>query len=257
MNPFITPEWPAPQHVKAYSTQRYPGESLGVYAGLNLGLHVGDNEENVLANRQSLILNANLPESPRWLNQVHGNAVVLAETVSSDLASKNSETTSADAAYTQKKETVCVVMTADCLPILLTNKEGTEVAAVHAGWRGLAAGIIEQTLSTLKSDASSLLAWLGPSISWPHYEVDESVYSCFAQTHTTKECEQAFILKSNKPRWLANIPLLAQQQLIRYGVQINNIYLSHECTYAHPEHYFSYRRDGVTGRMASLIWLAD
>ena len=247
--PLFIPSWPAPKNIKAYSTLRYPGKSYEVYAGFNLARHVGDDKNQVLANRRDLIDYANLPSIPKWLNQTHGNIALLAETILSEIAPN------ADASYTQKSDQVCVVMTADCLPILVTNKEGTEVAAIHAGWQGLAAGVIENTLSALTSEPESLLVWIGPSIHQPNYEVDEDFYARFSETHSQKELDAAFGLKNKQKKWLANVPLLATQRLIRCGVNSHDIYLSDQCTYANPERYFSYRRDGVTGRMASLIWI--
>ncbi|MES2203961.1 MAG: peptidoglycan editing factor PgeF [Pseudomonadota bacterium] len=245
-------QWPAPKNIKAYCTTRYPGKSVDPYAEFNLALHVGDDKECVLKNRQDLMQRANLPSTPKWLNQTHSNIALLAETISSELAPN------ADASYTQKPNEVCVVMTADCLPILVTNKAGTEVAAIHAGWQGLAAGVIENTLLKLSSKPSELLIWIGPSIHQANYEVGEDFYMKFAETHSQKELNAAFVgAAGGRPlKWLANVPLLAVQRLIRLGVNIDNIYLSNECTYANPEKYFSYRRDAATGRMASLIWIS-
>lgn len=247
--PLLIPSWPAPNNIRAYSTLRYPGESHGVYAGFNLALHVGDEKSQVLANRHDLIDYANLPSTPKWLNQTHSNIALLAETISSDIVPN------ADASYTQKSDQVCVVMTADCLPILVTNKEGTEVAAIHAGWQGLAAGVIENTLSALTSRPESLLVWIGPSIHQPNYEVGEDFYARFSETHSQKELEAAFVLNNQQQKWLADVPLLAKQRLIRCGVNPQDIYLSNECTYANSKRYFSYRRDGITGRMASFVFI--
>lgn len=250
MVPLITPQWPAPKNIKAYTTLRYPGHSQDVYAGFNLATHVGDNTAHVQANRHALIEYAHLPSEPKWLNQVHSNIAVLAENIPLD------EEPNADASYTQKMNTVCVVMTADCLPILITNQEGSEVAAIHAGWRGLANDVIENTLSALQSPSDSLMAWIGPSISQASYEVDEEVYAAFAKKHSQAECQQAFKMKdAPKKKWLADMPFLAKQRLFCLGIPARHIYLSNECTYAQAGRYFSYRRDGVTGRMASLIFI--
>jgi len=246
--PFFVPEWPMPNRIRAYSTLRYPGDSLGVYEQFNLALHVGDDENHVLANRHQLMQLAHLPSTPRWLNQTHSNTALLAETISAEVPPN------ADASYTQKTGEVCVVMTADCLPILITNKEGTEVAAIHAGWQGLAKGVIENTLSKLSSKPESLFIWIGPSIQQASYEVGEDFYAAFATSHTSQEMNATFLTQQHQ-KWLANVPLLAVQRLMRSGVLKDNIYLSGECTYANSEKYFSYRRDGVTGRMASLIWI--
>lgn len=245
--PLVIPQWPAPKNIRAYYTTRYPGKSTGAYAEFNLALHVNDNEKYVLENRQDLMQYAHLPSMPKWLNQTHSTIALLADTISSEIAPN------ADASYTKKPHQVCVVMTADCLPILVTNKDGTEVAAIHAGWQGLAAGVIENTLSALTSKSDELLVWIGPSIHQANYEVGEDFYERFTAMHSQQERDAAF--KTFGQKWLANVPLLAAQRLLRLGVAKKNIYLSNECTYAHPEKYFSYRRDGVTGRMASLIWI--
>lgn len=248
--PFFTPQWPIANHVRAYSTLRYPGNSWGVYKQFNLALHVDDDERHVLSNRQQLMQLMHLPSTPKWLNQTHSSIALLAETISLKIAPN------ADASYTQKTEEVCVVMTADCLPILITNKEGTEVAAIHAGWQGLAKDVIENTLSKLSSKPESLLIWIGPSIQQANYEVGEDFYAAFATSHTLQEMHAAFLAQQHQ-KWLANVPLLAVQRLMRCGVLQDNIYLSGECTYANCDKYFSYRRDGVTGRMASLIWIEN
>jgi YfiH family protein len=246
----IRPSWPAPQNISACTTLRYPGKCVAPYEGLNLALHVGDNPVVVLENRYDLHNFLNLPQEPRWLNQTHSNIALLAETISAD------SPPSADASFTQKNNTVCVVMTADCLPILVTNTDGTEVAAIHAGWQGLAKGVIENTLSKLHSKPEELMIWIGPSIQQAHYEVGEDFHAAFAKNHSLEEMHAAFVIQSNQ-KWLANVPLLAIQRLTRFGVQEKSIYLSNECTYANPEKYFSYRRDGVTGRIASLIFISD
>lgn len=253
-NPLLlTPKWPAPSNIKAYTTLRSPGYSEGPYASFNLGHHVGDNENDVRANRETLFQKANLPSEPKWINQTHSNIAVLAETIS------DAQVVTADASYTQKPNTICAVLTADCLPILVTNKEGSEVAAIHAGWRGLANGVVENTLATLASSPETLLVWIGPSISQPYYEVGEDFYAAFAEFHTENECHEAFKRKPIKetPKWLADVPLLAYQRLVKIGLKPQHIYLSNECTYSHEDRYFSYRRDGVTGRMASMIYIAS
>ena len=245
----ITPNWAAPSHIKAYTTLRTPGNSLPPYNSFNLALHVGDNEAHVRDNRETLKQIAHLPSEPRWINQVHSNIALLAETVPFDQA------ITADATHTQKADTICIVLVGDCLPILVTNKAGTEVAAIHAGWRGLAGGIIENTLTALHSAPETLMIWIGPSVSQPYYEVGEDFYTAFAVEHTPEERQQAFQETPKDKKWLANVPLLAKQRLIKLGVLSQNIYLSNECTYAHPERYFSYRREGITGRIASMIFI--
>ncbi len=252
MNPFITPNWSAPSHIKAYTTLRYPGHSQAPYAGNNLAFHVGDNKSHVQMNRQAMRQALHLPDEPKWINQTHSTIALLAENISSN------ETITADASFTQQPNTICVVMTADCLPILVTNKEGSEVAAIHAGWRGLAEGIIENTLASLQSTSDTLIVWIGPSVSQPHYEVGDDVYNAFAAHHSLSEMQQAFQKKPmiEQQKWFADVPLLAYQRLLRLGVHSDSIYLSNECTYAQSDRYFSYRRDGVTGRLASMIFIA-
>lgn len=246
--PLQIPAWPAPKNIQACYTTRTPGKSLGEYAEFNLALHVNDHALHVQENRQNLTQCASLPTTPKWLNQIHSATAVLADTVSFEFPPD------ADASFTRSSNEVCAVMTADCLPILVTNKAGTEVAAIHAGWQGLAKGVIESTLSKLSSPPNSLLIWIGPSIHQANYEVGEDFYAAFAKQHSSHEMSLAFS-KQPHQKWRANVPLLAVQRLKRLGVSEKNIYLSQECTYAHPEKYFSYRRDGVTGRMASLIWI--
>lgn len=264
--PFFIPQWPAPTNIKACSTLRYPGQSTGNYAEFNLATHVGDDLKNVQANRDDLMIVANLPSQPKWLNQTHTNQCILAE----DIQLNHPNPTPLDASHTRQNNIVCVVMTADCLPILVTNKAGTEIAAIHAGWKGLTNGVVENTLSALNSEPESLMVWIGPSISKPYYEVGEDVYDAFARYHTVAECEAAFTPNNpdhsimdtyqsmqdiHQKKWLVDVPLLAQQRLIRLGIEPHDIYLSGECTYAKPDRYFSFRRDNITGRMASLIWM--
>ena len=251
MNNYTIPHWPAPACIKAYTTVRTAGYSNEPYHSFNLALHVGDNELDVLNNREKLKNDLKLPAEPKWINQTHSNIAVLAKTIS------DKKVITADASYTQENNTVCAVLTADCMPILVTNQAGTEIAAIHAGWKGLADGIIESALSALKSSLKELLIWIGPSISQAHYEVGKDFYDAFISHHTEQEIAHAFHRKptSDTLKWLADVPLLATQRLTKLGVLSKNIYLSHECTYKHADRYFSYRRDGITGRIASLIWI--
>lgn len=242
VNPFIIPQWPAPKHIKAYSTTRNGGMSVGRYASFNLGLHVGDKDAMVLYNRTHLQQLCHIPSEPKWLQQVHSDIAIDAAQITAN--------TAADASYTSKFNTVCVIMTADCLPILITNQKGSEIAAIHAGWRGLAAGIVENTLKQLNSPPQDLMAWIGPGIGPQHYEVGSDVYQHFASS--PRDVSPAFLPHEDK--WLANMPKLAEQRLLAAGVQ--QIYHSNECTYSQPSKYFSYRREGITGRMATLIWIA-
>lgn len=241
MPDILLPDWPAPANVCAISTTRQAGVSVSPYNSFNLAMHVGDDTVAVQQNRQTLQQQSSMPEQPVWLNQVHANQVV-------QLSSATAESITADAAFTAQPGVVCSVMTADCLPLLLCNTEGTQVAAVHAGWRGLAAGVIENALSCF-STTKSVLAWLGPAISVEAFEVGEEVYQIF--TSQSPQAAQAFIPHHNK--WRADLYLLARQRLQQAGV--TQIYGGQYCTYRQADQFFSYRRDGQTGRMASCIWL--
>jgi len=241
---FITPDWPAPPRVKALQSTRLGGVSEGHYAGLNLALHVGDDPTSVVANRERL--RAHLPSEPRWLKQTHGTQVAVL-TPALERASLE-----ADAAYTRHSNVVCAVQTADCLPILLCDREATVVAAEHAGWRSLCAGLIEATLRKLSMPPDSILAWLGPAIGPTAFEVGGEVYKAFVDAKT--EAASAFMVAHPSSRkYLADLYALARQRLRNAG--ITAIYGGNFCTYKDEERFYSYRRNGVTGRMASLIWL--
>jgi hypothetical protein len=238
----IIPNWPAPATVRAVSTTRLGGVSLPPYASLNLAGHVGDLPEHVAENRRRLARTAGLPAEPAWLDQVHGTVVVAAETVGSPIA--------ADAAWTGQINRPCVVMTADCLPVLLCDQSGTVVAAVHAGWRGLAGGVVITAVRQLAKPPVELLAWLGPAIGPAAFEVGEEVRAAFLALDGGNA---ASFRPSPAGRWLADLYGLARRQLQRLGV--NRIYGGDCCTFSNPARFFSYRREQRTGRMASLIWL--
>lgn len=237
--PVIYPDWPAPANVKAIQTTRVGGVSTGVYDSLNLGDHVNDQPQAVAANRQRL--SHLLPSEPVWLNQVHGIRVIDAALASC--------VERADASVTTRKQVVCVTMTADCLPVLLCDTAGTVVAAVHAGWRSLCDGVIEATVAAMPLP-SNLLAWLGPAIGPQAFEVGGEVRAQFIAQDA--QAEHAFVAHGDK--WLGDLYAIARQRLQRLGV--TQIYGGGRCTYREPETFFSFRRDGDTGRMASLIWLA-
>lgn len=238
---FITPAWSSPPQVHALTTTRRGGVSLPPYDSLNLGDHVGDDPAAVAWNRRRLLEKLELPGEPRWLSQVHG--ICSADAAMVEMGCE------ADASYTDRAGVVCAVLTADCLPILLCDREGRRVAAVHAGWRGLLGGVIEQTVSAMGSD-SELLAWLGPAIGPNAFEVGDEVRAAFI-AHTP-DAEAAFVPSANA-RWLADIYTLARQRLHRAGV--SSVSGGEYCTYSERERFYSYRRDGRTGRMASLIWI--
>jgi YfiH family protein len=239
---FLIPDWPAPHQVKAVATTRIGGVSTGDFAGLNLGMHVGDAPAAVTANRQLLCDHGGLPTPPLWLNQVHGRTLVDTATASG--------TPTADAALTTVPRQVCAVMTADCLPLLLCNAEGTRVAAVHAGWRGLEAGIIQNALQEFQGE--DVLAWLGPAIGPLSYEIDDKVRDHFLRLNTRlMDFDDAFEF-SRPGHWYFNLYRTAKTILAAAGV--TEIYGGDLCTLT-DERFYSYRRDGVTGRQATLIWL--
>jgi polyphenol oxidase len=237
---FIVPEWPAPPNVHAFVTTRAGGVSTGPYSSFNLGDHVGDDPTAVAENRR--LLRAHLPTEPVWLKQVHGTRCIDAASAMTD--------NEADASFARAPGVVCAVLTADCLPVLLCDEAGTVVATVHAGWRGLAAGVIEATIASMDVPGERLMAWLGPAIGPQHFEVGSEVREIFVgrDAHATT----AFVARQNG-KWLCDIYLLARQRLGVLGIR--RIASADFCTVRDAQHFFSYRRDGVTGRMASLIWL--
>lgn len=249
--PSIIPDWPASVNVRALQTTRDGGVSVGAYATLNLGDHVGDDPVAVARNRA--LLRATLPAEPVWLKQVHGNVVADAD--------RTVGVPEADAALARQTGKVCAVMTADCLPLLLCDEAGTVVAAAHAGWRGLAGGVVEATVKAMNVAPERLLVWLGPAIGPQAFEVGEEVRQAF-MAHDP-EAAKAFVSRfpiahhpspTTAQKWLADIYLLARQRLALLGVE--RVYGGGLCTYTDAEHFYSYRRDQATGRMASLIWLA-
>jgi YfiH family protein len=232
----FTPDWPAPANVKSLQTTRLGGVSTAPYSSFNLGDHVGDLIESVSANRQQLLSPA------AWLKQTHSTIVVDAASVSSPIE--------ADASYSRTPGVVSVVMTADCLPVLFCDQQGTVVAAAHAGWRGLCDGVLEATVAAMGVENEQILAWLGPAIGPTAFEVGHDVRDEFIRHDPA--AASAFLAQENG-KWLGNMYELARQRLNHLG--ITQIYGGTECTFSQQDRYFSYRRDGVTGRMASLIWL--
>lgn len=242
MNHYITPDWSAPAKVKAYVTTRTNGYSQAPFDSFNLATHVGDDAENVAKNREQLAQQLQLPQQPHWLQQVHGIEAVAAESVAQGYC--------ADAIYTEQINKVCVVMTADCLPVFFCNQQATKVAVAHAGWRGLANGVLESTLQKLNCNPSDIIIWLGPAISQAAFEVGDEVRQTFSDY--LPQAQQAF--KPSRPQhWYADLYLLAKQRLQAQGIQ--HIFAGTFCTYTDSQRFYSYRRDGQTGRMASLIWL--
>ncbi|MEO8159056.1 MAG: peptidoglycan editing factor PgeF [Betaproteobacteria bacterium] len=239
---WIVPDWPVPARVRALITSRNGGTSRGPYASMNLGQRVNDDPVAVASNRR--LLRQFLPDEPRWLEQVHGNAVVAAETISAPVL--------ADASVATTPGCVSVIMVADCLPVLFAERRGGAVAAAHAGWRGLAAGVIENTVQALGVPARDLLAYLGPAIGPVAFEVGDEVRAAFVSADPAA----ALAFEPHKPgKWLADLFLLARQRLAAAGV--TSVYGGGQCTYSDPARYFSHRRDKVSGRMAALVWLED
>ena len=245
----IFPDWvDAPENIGAFCTTRCGGVSLGPYddgqggGGFNLGMHVGDNPQHVQRNRK--LLQARLPSDPAWLNQVHGTTVADAAELSG--------VPDADASIATQPGVVCVVQTADCLPVLFSDITGSVVAAAHAGWRGLAAGVLENTLDKMRSKgAGEVIAWMGPAIGPQHFEVGVEVLAVFASR--LPNAAAAFKPVPNKTeKYLADIYLLARMLMANAGV--TRVHGGNLCTVSEPNRFFSYRRDHVTGRMASVIW---
>ncbi|HZX30235.1 MAG TPA: peptidoglycan editing factor PgeF [Rhodocyclaceae bacterium] len=236
----IFPNWPAPPGVRAVQTTRKGGISAVPYDSLNLGDHVGDDPGAVEANRRRLA--EIVLAEPVWLKQVHG--VMVAD---ADDAVAGCE---ADAAVSRRPGRACVVMTADCLPVLLCDRAGTVVAAAHAGWRGLAAGVIEATVAAMGRPGDELLAWLGPAIGPDAFEVGDEVRAAFV---AHDPLAAAAFVPGAPGKWLADICLLARQRLVALG--IHDVWGGGQCTVADSDRFFSYRRDGVTGRMGTFIWL--
>jgi polyphenol oxidase len=236
---FIVPNWPAPANVRAFQTTRQGGHSAAPYASLNLGTHVGDQPLIVARNR--MLLAPMLPSEPVWLNQVHG--IVVADAGNAGCLPE------ADACFSAHRGAVCVVMTADCLPVLLCDDKGTVVGAAHAGWRGLCEGVIEATVQAMQVPASTLMAWLGPAIGPEKFEVGDEVRSAFVARQA--QAASAFVPGENG-KWLADIYQLARLRLLALGIE--RVYGGDLCTYT-DERFYSYRRDGVTGRMGTIIYL--
>ncbi len=237
----IVPDWPAPPGVRALQTTRQGGVSAAPYDSLNLGDHVGDDPLTVARNR--ILLNTLLPGEPVWLEQVHGAIVVNADNASC--------LPRADACIARHRAAVCVVMTADCLPVLLCDEQGTVVGAIHAGWRGLCDGVIETTVRAMGVAPQSLMAWLGPAIGQEAFEVGEEVRAAFIAAQP--QAASAFA-SGQRGKWFADLCALARLRLNALGV--TQIYGGGYCTWHERDRFFSYRRDGVTGRMGTFIWLA-
>jgi YfiH family protein len=240
---WIEADWPAPAGIIAGTTTRHGGVSDGAYQSMNLGAHVGDEPDRVAENRRQFVTGCGLAAEPGWLTQVHGTAVRVAG---------SGEPVEADAAIARRPGAVVAVLTADCLPILLCADSGDEIAAIHAGWRGLAAGIVGATLSRLHTRPERLLAWLGPAISQAAFEVGGEVRAAFVAGDAGAD---ACFKPNERGRWQADLYALARRRLEAAGV--GAIYGGGHCTFGNSERFFSYRRDGHCGRMATFIHRGD
>ena len=238
----IEPQWPAPPGVRAAFTLRTGGVSVAPYDSFNCASHVGDDEAAVAENRRRLCERLALPQAPAWLEQVHGTGVAV-------LGGSPEPLAPADAVVTRTVGRVCAVQVADCLPVLFASRDGVTVGAAHAGWRGLAAGVLEAAVRSLGADPGEVLAWLGPAIGPAHFEVGAEVREAFLQDGPA--AATAFTPNA-RGRWQCDLPALARQRLTALGV--HRIYGGAWCTYADPAKFFSYRREGRCGRMAALIW---
>jgi YfiH family protein len=235
----LTAEWPAIPGVVAGCTVRGGGVSRGQYESLNLGTHVGDDAQKVEENRRRFMAAAELPQPPAWLRQVHGSRVAI----------DPGPGTEADAILTRRTGAVCAVLTADCLPVVFAAQDGSEVAVAHAGWRGLCAGILEGTVAAFSAPPASILAWLGPAISQPAFEVGGEVRDAFlAHSGEARACFE----RNDAGKWQADLYALARQRLAAAG--IGSVHGGGRCTFGESGQFFSYRRDGQCGRMATFVF---
>jgi YfiH family protein len=249
---WVEADWPAPLGVRAIATLRGGGVSTAPYAALNLGDHVGDDPAAVAENRRRLGLAAALPAEPSWLRQVHGAAVADLDSLECVARAEDDSPITADAAVARRPGRICAILTADCLPILLASDSGDRVAAAHAGWRGVAAGVIEAAIRATALSPERLMAWLGPGIGPAHFEVGAEVREALLAGDPGA---QAAFAPNARGRFMADLELLARRRLAAAG--IDRIYGGGQCTFSDPARYFSHRRDAVTGRQAALIWLAE
>lgn len=250
MSDWIEPDWPVPGRVRAAITTRVSGASAAPYDSFNLARHVGDTPQDVENNRQQLMRELGIEQGVQWLEQVHGTRVVE--------ASGDGRVITADGCFTCEPGLACAVLTADCLPVLLCDSSATRVAAVHAGWRGLAGGILRSVVEQFSAPAGEMLAYLGPAICQSHFEVGvellEAFYDSAVNVQHLQAVSAAFAPSIDRPmKFHADLYSLARAELIALGLE--QIYGGNYCTYADSRRFYSYRRDGQSGRMASLIWL--
>jgi polyphenol oxidase len=240
----IVPDWTVPAGIHAVFTLRTGGVSQAPYDTFNIGSHVGDDPRAVAENRRRLRERLELPAEPAWLEQVHGERVVdLDRQTSSDSLGP------ADAAVTRGRGRICAIQVADCMPVLFATADGSAIGAAHAGWRGLAGGVLETTVRAMRTPAGELLAWLGPAIGQAHFEVGEEVRAAFLGADSGAA---AAFRANERGRWQCDLYALARRRLAALGV--NAVSGAGGCTFADPGRFFSYRRDGRCGRMAALIW---
>jgi YfiH family protein len=243
---WLLPDWPVPVHVRAFATTRHGGVSTGAFRSLNLGLGGGgaslhDDPQAVAENRRRVL--AHLPAAPTWLRQAHGTEVVAIDAPRDDAPI-------ADAAVTRAPGVPLVVQAADCLPVLLADRDGTVAGVAHAGWRGLAAGVIERTVAAMDCDPARIVAWLGPAIGPDAFEVGADVQAAFVSSDPE---DAACFRPLREGKWLADLPALARRRLA--AARVASAHGGNWCTFRDPQRFFSYRRDGVTGRMAAVLWL--
>ena len=251
---FLIPDWPAPAQVKSAITLRSGGCSRAPFDSNNLALHVEDSEADVQTNRQNLIKSLALPTHPLWLNQCHGTDLVYVP----DYLHEPQQAATADGSYSDTANSVCAILTADCLPVLLCNQSGTQVAAAHAGWRGLCGGILRKTVATFKHSPGQVMAYLGPAIGPQVFEVGGEVLQAFLsraqnQSHQLAIRKAFNAVDGSEGKYLADLYALARAELSASGV--TDIYGGNCCSYSDSEHFYSFRREPKTGRNASLIWL--
>ena len=237
----ITPTWGSVTGVRAFTTTRGGGMSRGPYESLNLAAHVDDDPASVRTNQRTLLAAHHLPHAPRWLRQVHGTRTVEADA--------SGDPIEADAVYTNRPDRICAILTADCPPILLRDHSGLEVAAVHAGWRGLLGGVVHSAVAKFCAPRARLAAWIGPGIGAAAYVVDAEFRDRFLEQD--RGLDNSFHYKAGQ--WHADLYAIAEHKL--RGSSVGTVTRFEGCTYADPHQFYSYRRDGVTGRMASLVWI--
>jgi YfiH family protein len=242
---WLRPDWPVPESVRAVFTMRGGGVSSGPFASLNVGTQVEDDALAVAENRRRIGVSFDLPAEPAWLSQVHGSRVVR-------LGSAVTAGAAADGVVTSEAGRVCAIQVADCLPVLFAARDGSVVGAAHAGWRGLAAGVVENTVAALGVPAAQLLAWIGPGIGQAHFEVGPEVRDALIGSAAAGSAAAAFIVNA-RGRWQCDLVALVRLRLASLG--LTAVHGGRWCTFADAENFFSHRRDGRSGRMAALIWL--